>query len=62
MVPWIVIAAGDVHNVCEHGMVVGRAKRRYVIPWATIDPGRVFVVKNMGHPSINVGVPHVRNL
>ncbi|WP_156374163.1 hypothetical protein [Cellulomonas sp. Leaf334] len=44
----VVVAAGaiDRHRVCEHGLVVGfRTRSKYVIPWSTIDPGRVRVVR-----------------
>lgn len=37
------------HRVCEHGLVLGFRKRSdYVIPWATVDPGRIRVGKRMG--------------
>lgn len=44
----VVVAAGaiDKHRVCEHGLVVGfRTRSRYVIPWSSIDPGRVRVLR-----------------
>lgn len=53
------------HRVCEHGLVVGFRKRsRYVIPWSTIDPGRVRIGHNMGllgrHPALPQTSPRYR--
>lgn len=47
----VLVAAGaiDRHRVCEHGLVLGfRTRSRYVVPWSTIDPGRVRVVRRSG--------------
>lgn len=32
------------HRVCEHGLVVGW-RDRYVIPWSTVDPGRMRLLR-----------------
>jgi len=41
------VGALDVHRVCEHGLVLGhRRTSRYVVPWASVDPGRVRVVRS----------------
>jgi hypothetical protein len=39
----LLIAYGmERHRVCEHGTIVGFTKKStFVIPWATIDPGRI---------------------
>ena len=45
----LLIYSQERHRVCEHGLVVGFRKRsRYVIPWETLDPGRVRVGTNIG--------------
>ncbi|SFJ62682.1 hypothetical protein [Cellulomonas sp. KH9] len=61
------VAAGamDRHRVCEHGLVVGfRTHSRYVVPWSTIDPGRVRVVRRpllVGRrPELPASSPHYR--
>ncbi|NAZ84270.1 hypothetical protein GTR02_20925, partial [Kineococcus sp. R8] len=42
----VAVGALDAHRVCEHGLVVGLARRsRYVVPWSTVDPGRVRVLE-----------------
>lgn len=66
---WIVlfVAAGaiDRHRVCEHGLVVGfRTRSTYVVPWESIDPGRVRVVRRpllLGRrPEMPGSSPHYR--
>lgn len=32
------------HRVCRHGLVLG-LRRQYVVPWSTIDPGRVRLLR-----------------
>lgn len=46
---WSAVFAGvgvaERHRVCEHGLVLGwRTRSRYVVPWSSVDPGRVRVV------------------
>ena len=44
----VFVAVGVVerHRVCEHGLVLGsRTRSRYVVPWSSVDPGRVRVVR-----------------
>ncbi|WP_337059733.1 hypothetical protein [Kineococcus sp. G2] len=42
---FVVPSLFDRHRVCEHGLVLGfRGRSRYVVPWSTLDPGRVRVV------------------
>ncbi|WP_134772020.1 hypothetical protein [Ornithinimicrobium flavum] len=36
----------DRHRVCEHGLVLGlRRRSTLVVPWSTLDPGRVRIVE-----------------
>ncbi|ROS23937.1 hypothetical protein [Cellulomonas sp. PhB150] len=54
------------HRVCEHGLVVGfRTKSSYTIPWSTVDPGRVRVVRRsnlLGRlPGRTASSPHIRH-
>lgn len=55
----------DHHRVCEHGLVVGfRRRSRYVVPWCTLDPGRVRVVERSSllgrYPEVASTSPHFR--
>lgn len=46
------------HRVCEHGLVLGfRRRSDYVVPWETLDPGRVRVCKRMGLPGRRPELP-----
>ena len=37
------------HRVCDHGLVLGfRRRSTYVVPWETLDPGRVRISRRMG--------------
>ncbi|RLV47748.1 hypothetical protein D9V37_16540 [Nocardioides mangrovicus] len=36
------------HRVCDHGLVLGFKNSAYVVPWETLDPGRVRVGVRMG--------------
>jgi hypothetical protein len=63
--PLVAVYALERHRVCEHGLVVGFKKEsRYVIPWATVDPGRVRIAKRMGllgrRPDVPQGSPRYR--
>lgn len=54
------------HRVCEHGLVVGmRTRSSFVIPWSTLDPGRVRVVRRsnlLGRlPGRTSSSPHFRH-
>ena len=66
---WLAVfaAAGVIerHRVCEHGMVVGfRTRSRYVIPWSSVDPGRVRIVRRSNFvgrlPGMPPSSPHYR--
>src|SRR5690606_4971813 len=36
----------DRHRVCEHGLLLGwRRRSTLVVPWSTLDPGRVRIVE-----------------
>lgn len=42
------IGVPEKHRVCEYGMALGfRRDTKLVVPWETIDPGRVHVVENL---------------
>ncbi len=63
--PMIGINYFERHRVCEHGLVLGFRKRsKYVIPYATLDPGRVRVVGHLGWlgrlPDVEKGSPRFR--
>lgn len=46
---FVATGAVDRIRVCEHGLVLGwRTRSRYVVPWRTVDPGRVRVVHRVG--------------
>lgn|GEM_PF-2938222 len=56
----LVVAVGLIerHRVCEHGLVVGfKTRSRYVIPWSTLDPGRVRAVGRVNLIGRNRDVP-----
>lgn len=57
---WVVligVGALEKHRVCEHGMVVGtRTASRYVIPYSTLDPGRVTLLRGANMISRYTGV------
>ncbi|KQR17330.1 hypothetical protein [Cellulomonas sp. Leaf334] len=60
------VGVAERHRVCEHGLVVGmRTKSPFVIPWSTIDPGRVRVVRRsnlLGRlPGRTSSSPHFRH-
>jgi hypothetical protein len=62
----VAVGVAERHRVCEHGLVVGmRTKSRFVIPWSTIDPGRVRVVRRsnlLGRlPGRTSSSPHFRH-
>ena len=64
----LLIGAGvlERHRVCEHGLVVGmRTKSLFVIPWSTVDPGRVRVVCRSNllgrFPGRSSSSPHMRH-
>lgn len=66
---WVLVfvAVGVVerHRVCEHGLVLGwRTRSRYVVPWSSLDPGRVRVVRRsnlLGRlPGMPPSSPHYR--
>lgn len=45
------VLAGAIERirVCDHGLVLGfRTRSQYVVPWSTVDPGRVRVVHRVG--------------
>lgn len=61
------VASGAVERtrVCEHGLILGfRTRSRYVVPWSTVDPGRVRVVRRVGMvgrlPDALPSSPHYR--
>lgn len=61
----ILIWRRERYRVCQHGLIVGfKKKSEYVIPWASIDPGRVRVVKRIGLlrrlPGMRWRSPHYR--
>lgn len=43
----VALGAMDAHEVRQHGLVLGWGRRRRVVPWATVDPGRVHCVDNL---------------
>lgn len=50
------------HRVCEHGLVLGYGptrRARYVVPWSTIDPNRVRVLRRSQLISRHRGMPQV---
>ncbi|WP_028045501.1 hypothetical protein [Cellulomonas sp. URHE0023] len=60
------VGVAERHRVCEHGLVVGmRTKSPFFIPWSTIDPGRVRVVRRsnlLGRlPGVSPSSPHFRH-
>lgn len=55
------------HRVCEHGLVLGYGRTRtarYVVPWASVDPARVRVLRRSQlisrHPRMPQASPHYR--
>lgn len=49
-------------RVCEHGLVLGYGRTRtarYVVPWASVDPGRVRILVRAQLISRHHGVPQV---
>jgi len=59
---WVLVLAGvgliERHRVCEHGLVLGwRTRSRYVVPWSSLDPGRVRVVRRSNLLSRIPGMP-----
>lgn len=64
----LIVASGAVerHRVCEHGLIVGfRTRSQYVIPWSTVDPGRVRIALRPSllgrHPDVPSSSPHFRH-
>ncbi|WP_029289753.1 hypothetical protein [Cellulomonas sp. HZM] len=62
---FVAAGAADRTRVCEHGLVLGtRTRSRYVVPWSTLDPGRVRVVHHVGLvgrlPYATPSSPHYR--
>ena len=50
------------HRVCEHGLVLGYGptrSARYVVPWASVDPGRVRLLRRGQLISRHRGMPQV---
>lgn len=48
------------HRVCEHGLVLGygpTGRARYVVPWSTVDPGRVRMLRRTQLISRYRGMP-----
>lgn len=46
---FVAAGAADRIRVCDRGLVLGlRTRSRYVVPWSTVDPGRVRVVDHVG--------------
>ena len=45
----VIAGAVDRHRVCEKGLLLGwRGRTRDIVPWSTVDPGRVRVVERAG--------------
>jgi hypothetical protein len=43
---FLLAGAVDHHRVCEHGLVLGwRRRSTLVVPWSTLDPGRVRILE-----------------
>jgi len=62
---FVALGAIERHRVCEHGLIVGfRTRSQYVIPWSTVDPGRVRIARRpvlLGrHPDVPSMSPHFR--
>ncbi|WP_143554161.1 hypothetical protein [Serinicoccus sp. CUA-874] len=50
------------HRVCEHGLVLGYGptrSARYVVPWSSVDPGRVRLLRRGQLISRHRGMPQV---
>lgn len=55
----------DHHRVCEHGLVLGwRRRSTLVVPWSTLDPGRVRIVERSSllgrYDRVPATGPHLR--
>lgn len=55
------------HRVCEHGLVLGyrrTGRSRYVVPWSSVDPGRIRTLTRAQlvsrHPAMPSSSPHYR--
>lgn len=55
----------DHHRVCEHGLVLGfRRRSTLVVPWSTLDPGRVRILERSSllgrYDQVPATAPHYR--
>lgn len=62
---WLVAGVVDRHRVCEHGLVLGwRRRSTLVVPWSTLDPGRVRILERSSllgrYDRVPASGPHFR--
>ena len=62
---WLLAGVIDRHRVCEHGLVLGwRRRSTLVVPWSSVDPGRVRIVERSSllgrYDRVPASGPHFR--